>query len=175
MARICFTLDDSTDEKISKICEQHNMSKSAWCASAIEAFMRQSDQTPDQLTDPERVALQQRITTLEASQKECEQVRENLREDLQALRISSAKELDQLRISSAKELDQLRISSATLEERVKSQDRMLEERVKSQGMLMDELRARATQAEGIVQTLMAERQALLPQKAGFWSRLFGKG
>ena len=131
MARICFTLDDSTDEKISKVCEQHNMSKSAWCASAIEAFMRQSDQGPDHLTDPERVALQQRITTLEASQKECEQ---------------------------------LRISSA-----------VLEERVKSQGMLMEELRARATQAEGIVQTLMAERQALLPQKAGFWSRLFGKG
>lgn len=131
MARICFTLDDSTDEKISKVCEQHNMSKSAWCASAIEAFMRQSDQGPDHLTDPERVALQQRITTLEASQKECEQ---------------------------------LRISSA-----------VLEERVKSQGMLMEELRARATQAEGIVQTLMAERQALLPQKTGFWSRLFGKG
>jgi len=107
------------------------MSKSAWCASAIEAFMRQSDQGPDHLTDPERVALQQRITTLEASQKECEQ---------------------------------LRISSA-----------VLEERVKSQGMLMEELRARATQAEGIVQTLMAERQALLPQKTGFWSRLFGKG
>ena len=164
MARICFTLDDSTDEKISKVCEQHNMSKSAWCASAIEAFMRQSDQGPDHLTDPERVALQQRITTLEASQKECKQVRENLREDLQALRISSAKELDQLRIS-----------SATLEERVKSQDRMMEERVKSQSMLMDELRARATQAEGLVQTLMAERQALLPQKTGFWSRLFGKG
>jgi len=131
MARICFTLDDSTDEKISKICEQHNMSKSAWCASAIEAFMRQSDQGPDHLTDPERVALQQRITTLEASQKECEQ---------------------------------LRISSAVLEERVKSQDK-----------LMDEMRARATQAEGLVQTLMAERQALLPQKAGVWSRLFGKG
>ena len=131
MARICFTLDDSTDEKISKVCEQHNMSKSAWCASAIEAFMRQSDQGPDHLTDPERVALQQRITTLEASQKECEQ---------------------------------LRISSA-----------VLEERVKSQGMIMEELRARATQAEGIVQTLMAERQALLPQKTGFWSRLFGKG
>ncbi len=61
-------------------------------------------------------------------------------------------------------LQQLRISSA-----------VLEERVKSQGMLMEELRARATQAEGIVQTLMAERQALLPQKTGFWSRLFGKG
>ena len=131
MARICFTLDDSTDEKISKVCEQHNMSKSAWCASAIEAFMRQSDQGPDHLTDPGRVALQQRITTLEASQKECEQ---------------------------------LRISSA-----------VLEERVKSQGMLMEEMRARATQAEGLVQTLMAERQALLPQKTGFWSRLFGKG
>ena len=107
------------------------MSKSAWCASAIETFMRQSDQGLDHLTDPERVALQQRITTLEASQKECEQ---------------------------------LRISSA-----------VLEERVKSQGMIMEELRTRAVHAEGIVQTLMAERQALLPQKAGFWSRLFGKG
>lgn len=107
------------------------MSKSAWCASAIETFMRRGDQKSDQLTDPERVALQQRITTLEASQKEW---------------------------------DQLRISSA-----------VLEERVKSQGMIIEELRTRATQAEGIVQTLMAERQALLPQKAGFWSRLFGKG
>ena len=139
-------------------------SKSAWIVSACEQYLILRDQKPDQLTDPERVALQQRITTLEASQKECKQVRENLREDLQALRISSAKELDQLRIS-----------SATLEERVKSQDRMMEERVKSQSMLMDELRARATQAEGLVQTLMAERQALLPQKTGFWSRLFGKG
>ena len=117
-------------------------SKSAWIVSACEQYLILRDQKPDQLTDPERVALQQRITTLEASLKECEQVRENLREDLQALRISSA---------------------------------TLEERVKSQSMLMDELRARATQAEGIVQTLMAERQALLPQKAGFWSRLFGKG
>ena len=117
-------------------------SKSAWIVSACEQYLILRDQKPDQLTDPERVALQQRITTLEASQKECKQVRENLREDLQALRISSA---------------------------------TLEERVKSQSMLMDELRARATQAEGIVQTLMAERQALLPQKAGFWSRLFGKG
>lgn len=117
-------------------------SKSAWIVSACEQYLILRDQKPDQLTDPERVALQQRITTLEASLKECEQVRENLREDLQALRISSA---------------------------------TLEERVKSQSMLMDELRARATQAEGIVQTLMAERQALLPQKTGFWSRLFGKG
>ena len=117
-------------------------SKSAWIVSACEQYLILRDQKPDQLTDPERVALQQRITTLEASLKECEQVRENLREDLQALRISSA---------------------------------TLEERVKSQSMLMDELRARATQAEGLVQTLMAERQALLPQKTGFWSRLFGKG
>lgn len=131
MARICFTLDDNTDEKISKVCEQQNISKSAWCASAIETFMRRSDQGPDHLTDPERMALQQRITTLEASQKEW---------------------------------DQLRISSA-----------VLEERVKSQGMIMEELRTRAVHAEGIVQTLMAERQALLPQKTGFWSRLFGKG
>jgi len=51
---------------------------------------------------------------------------------------------------------------------------MLEERAKNQAMVIEEIRTRAVHAEGMVQQLMAERQALLPQKTGFWSRLFGR-
>jgi len=53
---------------------------------------------------------------------------------------------------------------------------ILTERSTNQAGMIEELRARAIHAEGLVQTLMAERQALIPERTGgFWSRLFGRG
>ncbi len=58
-------------------------------------------------------------------------------------------------------LQQLSIEKATLEERSKNQVTTIED-----------LRSRVVHDEGIIQTLMEERQKLLPEKTGFWSRLF---
>jgi len=109
MARICFTLDKNLDEIITRESTQDGKSKSAWCASAIEAYLRLRDHKPDP------------------------------------------------------EAQQLMISIATLEERVRGQS-----------IALEDMRARATHAEGLVASLMAERQALIPERTGgFWSRLFG--
>lgn len=52
---------------------------------------------------------------------------------------------------------------------------ILSERSTNQAGMIEELRARASHAEGIVQTLMAERQALIPERTrSFWDRLFGR-
>ena len=53
---------------------------------------------------------------------------------------------------------------------------ILTERSTNQAGMIEELRARAIHAEDLVQTLMTERQALIPERTGgFWSRLFGRG
>lgn len=62
-----------------------------------------------------------------------------------------------------RDLQQLQIVNATLEERSKNQVTTIED-----------LRSRVVHDEGIIQTLVEERQKLLPEKAGFWSRLFGR-
>lgn len=53
---------------------------------------------------------------------------------------------------------------------------ILTERSTNQAGMIDELRDRAVHAEGLVQSLVAERQALIPEKSrSFWDRLFGRG
>lgn len=134
MGRICITLPDSIEEKITTEADAQHVTKSDWIHAAIVQYLRTRDQ-------------------------DCERIRE--------------------------EWQGLRILNATLEERVKNQaglidemksrashaEGMMEERVKTYTGLIDELRARAVHAEGLVQSLMAER--MIPERTGkpwwqFW-------
>lgn len=62
---------------------------------------------------------------------------------------------------------------ATLQD-LKLQAGILEERSMRQAELIDSLRKDKVHLEGLTQQLMQDRQVLLPERAGFWSRLFGK-
>jgi len=70
MARICFTLEDSLDVIIAQECDKKGQSKSAWCASALESYLRQRDQKPDPGCDQVRQEVQQlRISTAVLDEK----------------------------------------------------------------------------------------------------------
>jgi hypothetical protein len=64
MGRICITIPDSIEERMDKESDQNAISKSAWVTQGLEQYLIKRDQKPDQMSDPERIALQQRIDGL---------------------------------------------------------------------------------------------------------------
>jgi len=114
MGRICITLPDAIEAKITTEADAQHVTKSDWISAAVDHYLRTRDQ-------------------------DCEKVRE--------------------------EWQALRIAYATLQGEHKGQAAMIEE-----------LHARAVHAEGLISSMMAERQALIPERPrSFWDRLFGRG
>lgn len=64
MGRICITIPDNIEETMEIESIQKAISKSAWITQGLEQYLIKRDQKPDQMSDPERIALQQRIDGL---------------------------------------------------------------------------------------------------------------